>query len=103
MRTCSAGPRMRFRATACAAPTLLPAASGRRQPPAPTFRAWASPRFPCRRHDSRSGCVNNDVEALVGTRRNERAREQVECLFGHLVRMLAAAIALSQPLLADRV
>jgi hypothetical protein len=52
---------------------------------------------------ARSGCMNDDVEALVESRRDEIAREQIVCLFADLVRVLAVRIALPKPLLTDRV
>ena len=56
-----------------------------------------------RRLDCRSRGVNDDVEALVGSRRDEIAREQIVGRFADLVRVLAIRIALPEPLPADRV
>src|SRR6202163_1963729 len=47
--------------------------------------------------------VNDDVEALTGSRRDEIAREQVVVRFGHLERVNATRIPLPKPLLADGV
>ena len=50
-----------------------------------------------------SGCVNDDVEALVGSWRDEIAREQIVVRFAYLERVLATHISLPKPLLADRI
>jgi hypothetical protein len=50
-----------------------------------------------------SGRVNDDVEALAGSRRNEITREQIVLRFAYLEGVLAAGISLPQPLSADRV
>src|ERR1700682_1507783 len=47
--------------------------------------------------------VNDDVEALAGSRRDEMAREQVVVPFGDLERVNATRIPLPKPLLADGV
>src|SRR5688500_18355911 len=52
---------------------------------------------------SRLNRVNDDVEALAGSRRDEIAGEQIVVRFADLERVLAASIALLKPPLADRV
>jgi hypothetical protein len=47
--------------------------------------------------------VNDNVEALAGSRRDEIAREQIVFRFAYLPRMLASRILLPKPLLADHV
>jgi hypothetical protein len=47
--------------------------------------------------------MDEDVEAFVRGRRDEMAREQIECRLADLIWVLAALVALSQPLLAERV
>jgi len=47
--------------------------------------------------------MNDDVEALVRRRRDEMVREQIECRFADLIRVLASLISLSQPLLTKPV
>jgi len=50
-----------------------------------------------------SRSVNDDVEALVGSRRDEIAREQIVLRFAYLERVLATRIPFAKPLLADGV
>lgn len=47
--------------------------------------------------------MNDDVEALAGSRRDEIAREQIVVRFAYLERVLATHIPFPKPLLADRV
>ena len=50
-----------------------------------------------------SRCVNDDVEALAGSRRDEITRKQIVLSFAYLEGVLATRISFSKPLLADRV
>jgi hypothetical protein len=47
--------------------------------------------------------MDDDVEALVRRRRHEIVREQIECRFADLIRVLTSHISLSKPRLTERV
>ena len=51
----------------------------------------------------RSESMSDDIEPLVGSWRDEIAREQFICLFAHFVWVLAVQVPLPKPLFTDRV
>src|SRR5262249_41361443 len=48
-----------------------------------------------------SETMSDDIEPLVGSRRDEIAGEQFICLFAHVVWMLAVRVPLPKPLFTD--